>query len=125
MMASFDVDMNDDLSTAKVIATMFELAPIINGIKAGHVAANALSASTLALLQAKMKLYLVDIFGLRGDSAANNHLMDGVMQLLISIRGEARQRKDFATSDTIRNELGKLGIQLKDEKDGNVSYSVG
>ncbi len=45
------------------------------------------------------------------------------MQLLIDIRKEAKSRKDFATSDKIRNQLQELGILLKDEKDGGVSVS--
>jgi len=47
-----------------------------------------------------------------------------VIQLLIEIRKEAKSRKDFATSDKIRNQLMDMGIQIKDEKDGEVSYSL-
>jgi cysteinyl-tRNA synthetase len=43
--------------------------------------------------------------------------------LLISIRKDAKSKKDFMTSDKIRNELTALGVQLKDEKDGGTSYS--
>jgi cysteinyl-tRNA synthetase len=46
------------------------------------------------------------------------------MSLLIDIRKEAKQKKDYATSDKIRNQLQQLGILLKDEKDGSMSYSV-
>jgi cysteinyl-tRNA synthetase len=46
------------------------------------------------------------------------------MQLLIDIRKEARSKKDFATSDKIRNQLQQLGILLKDEKDGSISWSI-
>jgi cysteinyl-tRNA synthetase len=47
-----------------------------------------------------------------------------VIQLLIEIRKDAKSRKDFATSDKIRNQLISMGIQIKDEKDGEVSYSL-
>jgi cysteinyl-tRNA synthetase len=43
--------------------------------------------------------------------------------LLIDIRRDARTRKDYSTSDKIRNQLLQLGIVLKDEKDGGVSYT--
>jgi cysteinyl-tRNA synthetase len=43
--------------------------------------------------------------------------------LLIEIRKQAKDNKDFATSDKIRNQLADMGIQLKDEKDGSMSYS--
>lgn len=115
--------MDDDLNTAKVLANMFELVPVINGIKDKHIAANAISAPTLQKLQQQMKLYVEDIFGLQMQKAGGEKL-DGIIELLINIRKEARTKKDFATSDKIRNELAALGIQLKDEKDGNMSYSI-
>ena len=46
------------------------------------------------------------------------------MQLLIDIRKEARGRKDFVTSDKIRNQLAEMGILLKDEKGGEMSWEV-
>ena len=48
----------------------------------------------------------------------------GVMQLLIDIRKEAKKKKDFATSDMIRNQLAGLGILLKDEKSGDMSWNI-
>lgn len=122
----FDEFMNDDLNTAKVLANMFELVPVINGIKDKHIAANALSAATLARLKSAFKAYLEDIFGLQDEQtagSADNSRLDGVLQLLIDIRKEAKSRKDFATSDKIRNQLQALGVLLKDEKDGSVSVS--
>jgi cysteinyl-tRNA synthetase len=50
--------------------------------------------------------------------------LDGVLQLLIDIRKDAKAKKDFVTSDKIREELSRLGVQLKDEKDGGVSYQL-
>jgi cysteinyl-tRNA synthetase len=119
----FDEFMDDDLSTAKVLANMFELVPVINGIKDKHIAVDALSGSVLFQLQQKMKLYIEDIFGLQFEKAGGDKL-DGIIQLLINIRKDARAKKDFSTSDKIRNELAALGVQLKDEKDGNISYTI-
>lgn len=124
LLSEFDEFLNDDFSTAKVLANMFELVPIINGIKDKHVAADALSAETIQLLQQKIKLYIEDILGLKMDTDADNNKFDGIMQLLINMRKDARAKKDYATSDRIRNELHTLGIQLKDEKDGNMSYTI-
>jgi cysteinyl-tRNA synthetase len=50
--------------------------------------------------------------------------LDGVMQLLIDIRKEAKEKKDYATSDKIRKQLLTQGIVLKDEKDGNMSWNL-
>ncbi|HTG56374.1 MAG TPA: cysteine--tRNA ligase [Niabella sp.] len=120
----FDEFMNDDINTAKVLANMFELAPIINGIKDKVVNITALSINTFNKLQAQLKVYLEDIFGLKGVSAADNEKLKDVMQVLIDIRREARGRKDFVTSDSIRNQLARIGITLKDEKDGTVNWNV-
>lgn len=120
----FDEFMNDDINTAKVLANMFELAPIINGIKDKVISITALSIDTFNKLQIQFKVYLEDIFGLKGVSAADNEKLKDVMQVLIDIRREARGRKDFVTSDSIRNQLAQIGITLKDEKDGTVNWNV-
>jgi len=97
---------------------------VINGIKDRHIAADALSSDTMQLLQQQLKVFIEDIFGLKSITGVDNDKMRGVMQLLIDIRKEARGKKDFATSDRIRNQLQQFGILLKDEKDGSVSWSV-
>ncbi|MDI3318991.1 cysteine--tRNA ligase [Pinibacter soli] len=123
LISEFEEFMNDDFNTAKVLANMFELVPVINGIKDKHIAANAMSATTFALLKSSFKTYLEDILGMRSENETNNGKLDGVMQLLIEMRKEARGKKDYATSDKIRNQLLEMGILLKDEKGGDMSYS--
>jgi cysteinyl-tRNA synthetase len=125
LLTGFDEFMNDDFSTAKVLANMFELVPVINSLKDKSIPFDALSANTLQLLQSKMKLYVEDILGLQSETAAEVDKLKGVMQVLISLRKEARAKKDWATSDKIRNQLTEIGIQLKDDKDGNMSWNVG
>ncbi|HET7896445.1 MAG TPA: cysteine--tRNA ligase, partial [Flavisolibacter sp.] len=120
----FDDFINDDFNTAKVLANMFELVPVINSIKDKQIKADALSVETLLLLQSKMKTYVEDILGLQAETAAEEDKLKGVMQVLIELRREARAKKDWATSDKIRNQLAGVGIQLKDEKDGNVSWMM-
>ena len=119
----FDEFMDDDFSTAKVLANMFELAPVINSIRDKHVAADAVSSETMSLLKTAFKTYLEDVFGLQPLTAAHDEKLDGVMQLLIEIRKGAKAKKDYATSDKIRNQLATIGIAIKDEKDGNVSWN--
>ena len=77
----------------------------------------------MALLEKTFDDYLIDVFGLKPLEDNNNSKLDVAMQVLIDIRKEAKLKKDFATSDKIRHELLEKGIQLKDEKDGSVSYS--
>lgn len=120
----FEEFMNDDMNTAKVLANMFELVSVINSIKDKHIPATALSAATVDLLKQQLTLYVENIFGLKNERASDDGKLDGVLQLLIEIRKEAKTRKDFVTSDKIRNELTALGVQLKDEKDGGMSYTI-
>jgi len=124
LIQDFDESMNDDFNTAKVVANMFELVPVINSIKDGIININTLSGSTIQLLKDKFKSYLEDVFGLKVESVTSDGKLPGVIQLLIDIRKEAKAKKDFATSDKIRNQLLELNIQLKDEKNGEVSWTV-
>jgi cysteinyl-tRNA synthetase len=123
LLEDFETFMNDDFSTAKVLANMFEIVPVINSIKDKHISPSALSRTTFDLMQMKMKLFVEDIFGLRREQQGDISKLDGVLQVLIELRKQAKAKKDYATSDVIRKQLLDLGIALKDEKDGNISYS--
>ena len=124
LVSEFDEFMNDDFSTAKVLANMFELVPLINSMKDKTIPVSSLSKETFGLLQKQMKTFVEDIFAFKSINEEDNEKLRGVMQLLIDIRKEARGRKDFVTSDKIRNQLHRLGISLKDEKDGSISWSI-
>jgi cysteinyl-tRNA synthetase len=124
LITEFDEFINDDFNTAKVMANMFELVPVINSMKDKTIPVSALSKETFDLLQKQMKIFIEDIFGLQSVTEADNEKMKGVMKLLVDIRKEAKNKKDFATSDKIRNQLQQLGILLKDEKDGTISWSI-
>lgn len=117
--------LNDDFNTAKVLANLFELAPVINSIKGGQVKMHELSEDTFRLLQKTWSTFLIEILGLQPETLnTDNSKLDGVIQLLIEMRKEAKSRKDYAASDKIRNQLLAVGIQLKDEKDGSMTYSI-
>ena len=118
-----DEFMSDDLNTAKVLANFFELVPVINSIRDGHLSESALDTVTIILLQTTFRTYLTGIFGLIEENNEDTGKLRSVMQLLIDIRKEARSKKDFMTSDKIRNQLQEMGIQLKDEKDGGMNWT--
>lgn len=124
LVEGFDENMNDDFNTAKVLANMFEIVPVLNSVKDGLIKADAVSNSTWQLLQSKFRSYLEDVFGLRDEMNLDDGRLKDVMQLLIEIRKEAKGKKDFATSDKIRNQLAQIGIQLKDEKGGEMSWTI-
>jgi cysteinyl-tRNA synthetase len=115
--------MDDDINTAKVVANLFEILPSINSLKDKHIAADAVAGTVWATVQTQLKLFVESILGLKVDQGANRQQLNGVVELLIEIRKQAKDNKDFATSDKIRNQLADMGIQLKDEKDGSMSYS--
>jgi cysteinyl-tRNA synthetase len=124
LVAELDEFMNDDFSTARVMANMFELVPIINSLKDKIIPFSSLSKATFDNLQKQFGVYIEQILGLQDISAADNEKLQGVMELLMDIRKEAKNKKDFVTSDKIRNQLARLGILLKDEKGGQMSWTV-
>ena len=120
----FDQSMDDDFNTAKVLANMFQLTGHINSFRSGNLEKTTLSPETLSYVKRQFGSYLEGILGLKEETAREPEKLDGIMQLLIDIRREARAKKDYQTSDRIRNQLMEIGIMLKDEKDGRVSFSV-
>jgi cysteinyl-tRNA synthetase len=124
LLNSLEESMNDDFNTAKVIASMFELVPVINSIKHNNEdAMNGINEEILQKMKSHFKIFLEDILGLKDESAAERGRLNGVLDLLIDIRKEAKTKKDYATSDKIRNQLQRLGILMKDEKNGEVTYN--
>ena len=124
VLSALDDDMNDDLNTAKVLAGLFELVPVINSIKDGLVKSNALTTATMTMMKEKFNTFLVDIFGLKDEKKHDDQKLGAVLQLIADIRKDARAKKDYATSDKIRNQLLEAGIQLTDEKDGGLSWEL-
>ena len=114
--------MNDDFNTPILIANLFEGVRFVNLIK-DHK--ETLNDNDLKLFASTMKSFVFDVLGLKNENTntnKNNKLND-VINLLINLRKQARDNKDFTMSDQIRNELSAIGIELKDGKDLTV-YSV-
>ena len=124
LLEELDEFINDDFNTAKVVANLFEVVPVINGIKDKHIAEDALSTATIQAIKKKLNTYITDILGLKSLTENRGEQLHGALKLLIEMRKEAKAKKDFVTSDKIRNELAQLGIMLKDEKGGEVSYTI-
>lgn len=108
-------EMNDDFNTPKTIAQLFELVSIVNKINDYQL---QVSEEGLELLQKTLKDFLENILGLLSEESGDSSALDGIMNLLIEIRQNARARKDWATSDKIRDDLAKAGIKIMDGKDG-------
>lgn len=113
--------MSDDFNTPRVLATLFELVSKINSIKGGQIKVNSISKATLERLQTTLPTFVHDVLGLQEEAGNDSKVVDGLMNLIISMRQEARANKNWAVSDQIRDELKAVGIQLKDSK-GETSW---
>jgi cysteinyl-tRNA synthetase len=114
--------MDDDLNTPIVIAKLFEAASLVNKVHDGHAKATVADIDALRQL---FQTYLFDILGIvdeqAGGSVAGKDTMEpyrGAVDLLLQIRSEAKAKKDWATSDLIRDKLAALGFAVKDTKNG-------
>ena len=111
--------MNDDFNSPQVIASLFEGVRLINQI---HDGKETISADDLALLIETFNTFVVDVLGLLDEVTAGGQdsKVNGLMDLILQIRQNARTTKDWGTSDLIRDELKNLSIQVKDTKEGPV-----
>jgi cysteinyl-tRNA synthetase len=113
--------MNDDFNTPILIAHLFEGVKFINQIKEDK---ESITIEDLLILSTTMNVFVFDVLGLLNDVKENSSdKIDGVVTLLIKLRKEARENKDWVLSDQIRDELLILGIQLKDGREGT-TYSM-
>jgi cysteinyl-tRNA synthetase len=110
--------LGDDMNCPVALGALFEAIRIINAIKEGKEIINETDLKTLSDF---MTSFAFDLLGLKPDDdekSANGELIDKVIGLLLQQRQEAKARKDYATSDQIRNQLATLGIMVKDTKGG-------
>ena len=112
--------MNDDLNTPMVIATLFDACRVINQANDGKA---QLSAADIEQLRELFSTFACDILGLRltlGGEAVGINLkpFEDAVELLLEMRKEAKAKKDWATSDLIRDRLAQIGFVVKDTKDG-------
>lgn len=113
--------MSDDFGTPQTIATLFELSAKINAL---HQKQLFISADTFAYLKDTFVQLVDDVLGLVSEKKDDSQLTDSLVRLLIDTRRQAREKKDFATSDQIRDQLAAMGVQLKDEKSGETTYTL-
>lgn len=109
--------MNDDFNSPVLISHLFEAVRVINSAADKK---ESLTAEDIELLKTIMQNFVFDVLGLidESDSNAGGNVINGLMNLIIDIRKSAREKKDWATSDKIRDELKASGVEIKDTKDG-------
>ena len=107
---------NDDFNSPILIAHMFDVVKQINSIAGGNGSLNEASKNDLMKL---MSDFCFDILGLKKiESETEDGLSDKIMEVVLDLRKQAKENKDWNTADFIRDELAKLNITVKDSKDG-------
>jgi cysteinyl-tRNA synthetase len=109
--------LNDDLNSPVAISVLFDGVRIINSVNEGK------ETLTKEDIESFKKLYnavVFDILGLKKEEKTNTELTDYLIKFVLDLRQKAKANRDFATSDKIRDELNRLGITVKDTKDGTV-----
>lgn len=106
--------MNDDFNSPVLIAELFEVCRIVNSV---HDQKLKIDQHNLGLLQQLLQDFVVEVLGLKDESAASEELPK-VLDFVINLRSEAKSNQDYATSDKIRQGMQQIGYQLKDSKEG-------
>ncbi len=111
--------LNDDFNSPVAIAHLFDAVRIINSV---HDKKDGLDQKDLDLLKKTFRVFMVDIFGLKSEQTdtgpKKSEVLEGLMDMILDIRMQARKNKDWETADKIRDTLNKLHIEVKDTKEG-------
>ena len=105
----------DDFNAPILIANLFDAVKQIHALNEGKA---QLNEADLSLFRATLAQLTFDVLGIEPIENQGNDRLDGVMEVVIALRQKAREQKDWATSDMIRDGLAKAGIQIKDGKEG-------
>jgi cysteinyl-tRNA synthetase len=111
--------MNDDLNTPIVISHLFDACRSINQVHDGNA---TITQADIDTLKDVFKTFLFDIMGVRDELSASAGVdmkpFEDAIDLLLTIRNNAKAEKNWAVSDLIRNRLAEIGFDVKDTKDG-------
>jgi cysteinyl-tRNA synthetase len=116
----------DDLNTPIALSHLFDAARIVNSVKDGKMAVGAAEKDTLVFLLTEILENVLGIVDEQGaDSASNGNMsvIEGLMEMVLAERAEAKANKDWTKSDFIRDKLKEIGVQVKDTKNG-VEWSI-
>lgn len=113
--------MNDDFNTPVLIANLFDAVKYVNVLIENKA---SLTKEDLAVFKNTLNAFVFDVLGLKDElQQDSSDKLSGVVEMLIEMRKEARENKNWVLSDKIRDELATLGIQLKDGKEGT-TFSI-
>jgi cysteinyl-tRNA synthetase len=115
--------LDDDLNSPVLLSHLFEGVKYLNSVSDGT---EKLNDTDLESIKELYNTFVFDILGLKDEAAdkGNEKLTGELMKIIIELRQNAKDQKDFASSDKIREVLKKAGVTLKDKKDG-AEWEVG
>lgn len=116
--------MSDDFNTAKTLAVLFEMSARINDLKSGNINLAEIDQPVFDSFKQTYIGFIEQVLGLQEEKELTDDVLRGTLDLLITLRKKARTDKNFALSDKIRDDLKKIGIQINDGKDGEMTYSI-
>lgn len=118
------LNMSDDFNSAKTLAVLFEMASRINDMKSKNLPLDELGSETFQTFKTTYIDFMEEVLGLKDDMSQDEKMLDSVLHVLIDLRKKAREDRNYALSDKIRDDLKKIGVQLMDGKDGEMSYEI-
>ena len=110
--------MNDDFNTAQTLAAVFELIAKVNAFYNQQIDINTISSDTFQKMRESLETFVYDVLGLIQVEKDDKGLTEELINLLVEIRLDAKGKRDFETSDKIRDDLQAIGVKLKDDKSG-------
>lgn len=116
--------LSDDFNSAKTLAVLFEMASRINDIKSGNTKPSEIDASSFSAFRKTYIDFMEEVLGLKDETSQDEKLLGNVIEVLIGLRKKAREDRNYALSDKIRDDLKKVGVQLMDGKNGEMSYEI-
>ena len=122
MRRDFDLTMDDDFNTAGALGAIFKLAAEVNQFLAATEDAASNQKRNVLGQAYKSMVEVCSVLGIYAEEevASDEHaaLTEQLVNLILEIRQDARQRKDWETADKIRDQLDQLNVELQDSRTG-------
>jgi cysteinyl-tRNA synthetase len=124
LFAQFHKEMSDDFNTARALAVIFEMTSIINELYNGQTKFEQISINSFNHLTKSYREFVQNVLGIQPKAPGNEKALNGAIEVLVDLRKKAKANRDFATADQIRDQLLEKGIRLKDERNGDTTYTL-
>jgi cysteinyl-tRNA synthetase len=115
---AFEAAMNDDFNTPRAIAALHDLARDVNR----WLETDELDQGTLVAIDTTFRELGGDVLAIIPEEMAprgvDNQVLDGLVEIVLDIRQDYRQNKEWEQADQLRERLAEIGIQVEDRPEG-------